>query len=501
MAAGQDAMGLNASVGANDRSERLFVRHLGQLGIDRVLDIGANAGQFAGKLRALGYEGTILSVEPQSGCYPQLLANARLDPRWIVLPRQGAGAEPGFLELNIAENSYSTSMLAVHDNHLRAERTTRTVGTERVFVNRASDLMRPELLASVEAIKIDVQGYERQVLEGLLPHLPRVRLLQVELSMVECYVGAPDMFALDRWIVAELGFERVSLEPSYYDETRGVVQQYDGIYHRPAQPGPPAVRRLGIQVGAVSTSIGGAYERRAGNGADAGPHWFKLCVKSWTQTAPKVVSVSEQAPAADPVEWARTERKPALAEVFRTMESMTDKHVLLTNADIALTSAMKSLFPVLDPNVVYFGNRTDVTDPKGNGELVVKGLYLGGFDYFVLPHEFVREINRTKAFPEHFRVGEPWWDYLLPILALASGYPVKRIQRPVPLAMHFAHETRFAHALWIENGERFCRTLETLRAVPHNPIPGFLDELLAAAAHPDPVTRLNQVAAALCAAL
>ncbi|MBX9964729.1 MAG: hypothetical protein K2Y35_16840 [Burkholderiales bacterium] len=100
---------------------------------------------------------------------------------------------------------------------------------------------------------------------------PRVRLPQVELSMVECYVGAPDMFALDRWIVAELGFERVSLEPAYYDETRGVVQQYDGIYHRPAQPRPPTVRPLGIQVGAVSTSIGGAYEQRAGNGADAGP--------------------------------------------------------------------------------------------------------------------------------------------------------------------------------------------------------------------------------------
>lgn len=339
------------------------------------------------------------------------------------------------------------------------------------------------------------------MLDGLLSHLPNVRLLQVELSMVECYVGAPDMFALDRWIVEELGFERVSLEPSYYDEARGVVQQYDGIYYRPDRARPPTLRPLGIEMGAVSTSIGGVFERRAGNGADVGPQWFNLCVKSWTNMASKVVSVSEREPGAGPVEWVRTQRKPTLPELFRAIESATDGHVLLTNADIALTSAMKNLFPVLDPNVVYFGNRTDVTDPKGNGELVVKGLYLGGFDYFVLPHAFVREVTLTGAFPDWFRVGEPWWDYFLPILALSAGYPVKRIQRPVPVAMHFAHEPRFAHELWIENGERFCETLVALRATPQNPIQGFLDELLVASSLPDRVDRLNRVASVLCAAL
>lgn len=52
-------------------------------GIDTVLDVGANTGQFALTLRNdLGYAHTILSFEPLSSAFDQLQSRAAADRRW-----------------------------------------------------------------------------------------------------------------------------------------------------------------------------------------------------------------------------------------------------------------------------------------------------------------------------------------------------------------------------------------------------------------------------------
>ena len=79
-------------------------------------------------------------------------------------------------------------MLKVHPNHLRAEEATRIVGTESIHVNKSGEMLRPEILSEIEALKIDVQGFEDQVIEGYLPFMPGIRLLLLELSIV---TGAP----------------------------------------------------------------------------------------------------------------------------------------------------------------------------------------------------------------------------------------------------------------------------------------------------------------------
>jgi len=232
----QGSAAFNAAFQAVRRPETIFSYHLGRMGILRVLDIGANTGQFGKTLRAMGYGGEILSVEPQIKAHRALLEATRDDDLWCALPPQATGADRGFLDLNIAENSVSSSFRPVHANHISAERTTTQIGKARVFVSRSGDLLQDHLMAGIEALKIDVQGFEDQVLEGYGPRLAGIRLLMVELSMVECYEGAPDLFSLDRRIVDEYGFRRISLEPTYYDDVTGVVQQYDGIYFRPDLP-------------------------------------------------------------------------------------------------------------------------------------------------------------------------------------------------------------------------------------------------------------------------
>ena len=470
----------NAALGEGHRSEKIFAYHLKRLGVSRLLDIGSNSGQFAQKMRRFGYGGVIYSVEPQAGAHGQLLANAADDPRWLPLLRQGAGETADFVELNLSENSWSSSLLEVTPNHIGAEPTTRIVGRETIYSNRTRDLLRKDLLGGVEALKIDVQGFELKVLEGFKPFLKDIRLLLLEMSLVECYKGAPDLFSLDKFLVDKLGFSRVSLEPAYYDDSHGVVQQYDGVYYRPDHPAQAAPAPFGITAEAVITSIGGVIQRQRSDGTDVGAAWQGDCIRSWSNIAPKVVSVSENPPPAETIIWSKCATKPSIAELFRRAEESPAGHVILTNADIFLTDSLKAALPQLAPEALYYGNRHEVhvDEATAPGTMKTTGYYPRGFDVFLLPPAFVHAVNKAKLLPETFLIGEPWWDYLVPLLGFATGFPCKKLSAKTLFALHYSHEERFANELWVSNGERFLDCVRGLQkaALPH--ARGLLAELL-----------------------
>ena len=78
------------------------------MGIDVVLDVGANSGQFARQMRGEGYAGRIISFEPLSTAYEQLAAAATGEPSWEI-HQCALGNTVGTAKLNIAGNSWSSS--------------------------------------------------------------------------------------------------------------------------------------------------------------------------------------------------------------------------------------------------------------------------------------------------------------------------------------------------------------------------------------------------------
>ncbi len=456
------AGGFNGQFLPDERAARIFAHHLERMGIERLLDVGAHNGQFASKLRRFGFGGTIYSVEPQHGAYRALVAGARADLRWIPLPRQAAGATRTFMDLHIAENSWSSSLRPVHANHVRAEGATRMMGCEQVFVNRSAELLRPEFMAGIEALKIDVQGFEDEVLEGYGPCLGNIRLLLLELSMVECYEGGPELFALDRRLVEEFGFSRVSLEPSYYDDSAGVVQQYDGIYFRPGLPAR-ATRVTGLDVGAVVTSVGGSLERRRSDGKEIGGDWLAFCVQSWLQFGTRVASVAESPPPPG-IEWIRTDVRPTINQILRAAPVGAAQHLLVTNADIGFGGEFHALLPKLDRSAVYYGHRLDVEFDAAQPErVVIKGAFPWGFDYVFVPEAVLKLLADEQLVPEEFRIGEPWWDYVVPLVAVARGFVLKRLPATAG-AVHLPHTAQYSKDRWLRNGQHFLDLFERLRA-------------------------------------
>ncbi len=215
-----------------------LMRMLSAHAIDVVLDVGANVGQFGSELRGCGYEGLIVSFEPLSAARARLRAAVGRDPLWKIADQAALGATDGEVDLNIAGNSASSSVLPMLKRHSDAAPESVYVGSERVPLRRLDDLV-PTYVEdkSLIFLKIDTQGYEDKVLEGSRRTLERAVGLSVELSFVPLYGGQ----LLYREMVPRLealGFELWNVSPAFIDESDGRLLQVDGTFFRPTQPSP-----------------------------------------------------------------------------------------------------------------------------------------------------------------------------------------------------------------------------------------------------------------------
>jgi hypothetical protein len=212
----------------------------------------------------------------------------------------------------------------------------------------------------------------------------------------------------------------------------------------------------------VVTSLGGSLRRELSDGRDFGANWQELCSTSHRKLGKRVVSVSESPPADRNTEWHPTPARPSIADILAAIDA-SGRGGLLVNSDIVLTDALSDVVVRLDPQTFHFANRIEVTvDPAAPTRLVPKEAYELGYDLFVVPHALARSIVAGAELPPVFRIGEPWWDYALPMVARSLGFPVKRLSVSPPVALHFSHPARYADDLWLANGKRFFELLQAL---------------------------------------
>jgi FkbM family methyltransferase len=200
-------------------------------GVDVVFDVGANAGFYARELRQAGYTGRIVSLEPLPGAYAELERSAADDPRWDV-HMVAAGEAEATAEINVTENSWSSSLLASNAAYDATAPGLGIVGVERVRV-LPLDALSGEHVSTGDRVmlKLDVQGFELEVLRGATAMLEQVVLVEAELSLAELYGGQP----LYREVIDHLdarGFDLVGLDPHYSDPRTGYLLQMDGLFAR-----------------------------------------------------------------------------------------------------------------------------------------------------------------------------------------------------------------------------------------------------------------------------
>lgn len=200
--------------------------------VNLVFDVGAHTGQYGRELRDLGYDGRIVSFEPVSDAYVELQKAAARDANWIVAPRAAIGSEEGLVSIHVAANSVFSSVVKGGKLLGRIDANSVVAREEHVpLITLSSVASQYMKRGDVAFLKIDVQGFEYEVLHGAEKILDALCGVQLETSLVPLWQGEkPFRFVLD--FMASRGFELHSVASVFADETTGREIELDAIFVR-----------------------------------------------------------------------------------------------------------------------------------------------------------------------------------------------------------------------------------------------------------------------------
>ena len=199
--------------------------------IDLILDVGANVGQYSQQVRELGYKNLIISFEPVASAFSKLNKVCLKDKKWIC-NNFALGNYNGEAEINVAENLVSSSILKMEKTHEEASPKSNYVSSEKILVKTLDSIFNAyESTSRNIFLKLDVQGFEKKVLEGAENSLTKIRGIQIEMSLDNLYESEL-LFDEMKLLIESKGFELCSLEPSGLSKANGKLLQVDGIFFR-----------------------------------------------------------------------------------------------------------------------------------------------------------------------------------------------------------------------------------------------------------------------------
>jgi FkbM family methyltransferase len=163
-----------------------------------ILDVGANQGQFARDMRGRFGAAQIVSFEPLPGPFALLEDWARRDGNAAAI-NAALGRENGVMPMQLhVDHTTSSSLLATSPHEEMLYPQTRNQRVVDVAVRRLDDVLA-ELGREIPAdsiLKLDVQGFEEEVLAGAPETLAAVGALLTEVLVDPLYEGQADFYRL-----------------------------------------------------------------------------------------------------------------------------------------------------------------------------------------------------------------------------------------------------------------------------------------------------------------
>jgi FkbM family methyltransferase len=199
--------------------------------INKILDIGANKGQYAEEMRELGYRGKIISFEPMSSAFEILKQNSHADPLWEI-HNFGLGSRNEKVNINISKNSFSSSVLNILDSHVKSYPDSAFIGQEEIEIKTLDSVFEGVHEVNDKILmKIDTQGYEMQVLLGAEESLKSITGIQLEMALIPLYQEESLFMDIINHLQNRF-FSLHSVEPGSSDKETGRLLQMEGIFYK-----------------------------------------------------------------------------------------------------------------------------------------------------------------------------------------------------------------------------------------------------------------------------
>ena len=205
---------------------------LGRRTFDNVIDVGANKGQFAAFALATWPTAKLYCVEPLSGPRARL---ASVTAGRAEILAFALGETNGSIEMHVASRVDSSSILPLGERQKKVFAMEETSVLE-VAIRRLDDAIASDSLTGPILLKIDVQGFERDVLAGAERVLSACDAVYIELSFVELYEGQALAGEIVE-ILTRAGLSLSGLFNQMYDP-EGEALQADFLFLRRNDPAP-----------------------------------------------------------------------------------------------------------------------------------------------------------------------------------------------------------------------------------------------------------------------
>lgn len=195
-----------------------------------VIDVGANVGQFAVACTKLCAGAAVHSFEPVPDSVKKLRRNVAKLGNVSVYPI-ALGGKSGEVIFHVNSHSHSSSILPLGEAHRNAFPWAQETHTIKVPICTLDVAMESIPLDGPVLLKLDVQGYEPQVLEGATQTLKRVDYVLLETSFRPMYVGERTFMEIVR-TMEDSGF--AFLRPIMWldDPRSGEILQADALFAR-----------------------------------------------------------------------------------------------------------------------------------------------------------------------------------------------------------------------------------------------------------------------------
>ena len=177
---------------------------LGQLGINTILNIGSNEGQFASELRRHIPNAKIYCFEPLPEPFKKLETYFSNDFNYQGFP-YALGKKDEVVTMYHNEYSPSSSMLKMNEVHKKHFDFAKQEVEITVVIKKLDDLQSQLDIISPLLVTLDVQGFEADVIEGGMETIKRADIIITEVSFTKLYEHQP-LFNEIYSVLKRLGF-------------------------------------------------------------------------------------------------------------------------------------------------------------------------------------------------------------------------------------------------------------------------------------------------------
>ena len=198
------------------------LKMLNDLDCNHIIDIGANKGQFALIARKKFPKARIDSFEPLSVA-ANIFEKVFKNDDSTFLHRIAIGKKEDVATIYVSKKDDSSSLLPIGENQVALFPGTEKLEQRSIQVRPLENIIAKSDIQKPAMLKIDVQGYELDVLYGCKSLFDKINYIYCECSFLELYEGqalAPEIIDF----LSKNGFKLLGVYHVHYNKSGTAIQ-------------------------------------------------------------------------------------------------------------------------------------------------------------------------------------------------------------------------------------------------------------------------------------